>query len=307
MNTEKSSIFVYGEVLYDCFEGSTPIIGGAPFNVAWHLQAFGLAPQMITAIGNDTLGEQIINTMEKWGMSTKYVQKNISVPTGTVRIKLKNGEPHYDIRDRCAYDDIQYNAELQTSEHPFIYHGSLALRHSASNSSLQSILKQKTFKRFIDVNLRAPWWDYVQVIQSVQAAEFVKLNIDELKVLTRIDSTSAHQMDADWTAQASEFKSIHKIENVLITRGSEGATLIDAQKGVYNVNCPRMETNVVDTVGAGDAFSAVIIFAQINNWPWPIALDRAQQFASYIVTQQGATCNDPRVYDKFVRNWTACL
>ena len=88
---------VFGEVLFDRFEDGSSVLGGAPFNVVWHLQGFGLEPLLISRVGNDRLGEQVIAAMESWGMDTRGIQFDKDHPTGTVNVTLNNGQPTFDI------------------------------------------------------------------------------------------------------------------------------------------------------------------------------------------------------------------
>jgi len=108
MNKNKyKDIYIYGEVLFDCFDNKKEILGGAPFNVAWNLQGFGLKPKMITSIGKDKLGIKVLDAMEKWGMDKSYVNILENKNTGSVNVVLDhNGIPEYTIEDDSAYDYI---------------------------------------------------------------------------------------------------------------------------------------------------------------------------------------------------------
>lgn len=97
---------IFGEVLFDRFPDGSVVLGGAPFNVAWHLQAFGLAPLVISRVGRDALGGAVVAAMTGWGMDRRGVQFDATHPTGTVEVAFQAGEPHYAIVDRVAYDII---------------------------------------------------------------------------------------------------------------------------------------------------------------------------------------------------------
>ena len=103
-------ICIFGEVLFDHFPDGTRVLGGAPFNVAWHLQAFGQSPHFISRVGNDSAGEAIRNAMHEWGMDTRGLQTDPARPTGRVEVSFVDGEPTYDIVHPCAYDAIEADA-----------------------------------------------------------------------------------------------------------------------------------------------------------------------------------------------------
>lgn len=304
---KKKPIYVFGEVLFDCFPNSEPVLGGAPFNVAWHLQGFGESPQLISAVGNDDMGRQIIRAMDKWGMSTAGLQRQADKPTGKVNIELNHGEPRYEIREHAAYDYLQLSAEqlqmLQAGS--FFYHGSLAARHSVSAETLQQIHQSKPFNYFIDVNLRSPWWSQEAVLKSVNYAFCVKLNLDELKALTGHTENflwAEDKPDTDWVQLAREFKLTHNIVNLLVTRGEHGASLINASGEVISV-CNANPSPVTDTVGAGDAFASVLLLGFINGWDLLVSMERAQDFANFIIMQRGAICTDISTYRDFRMLW----
>lgn len=301
-------LFIFGEVLFDCFPDSEPILGGAPFNVAWHLQGFGEEPLFISAVGDDELGQSIRNAMTEWGMSTEFLQVDPEHPTGMVNVNLQGSEPSYEIQPNCAYDFIHMTPELASylSNNAMIYHGSLAMRNSVSAESYRQLTENRHHSRFIDVNLRAPWWDRDSVIATLDCAYCVKLNIDELMLLCNADIDPHEEEDllqAEWLDLASTFKITHNIVNLLVTRGERGATMFDAGGEISFVEVPATSKPVMDTVGAGDAFAAVTLLGLRNDWDVQITLERAQEFASYIVGQRGALSNNAATYRDFKSLW----
>ena len=127
-------LFIFGEVLFDCFPDGREVLGGAPFNVAWHLQAFGQSPLFVSSVGDDEEGRHIREAMSSWGMRLEGLQFDPEHPTGRVTVTLEGGEPSYDIVADTAYDFIDPNA-LPSGEPGLIYHGSLALRSRGSKAS----------------------------------------------------------------------------------------------------------------------------------------------------------------------------
>ncbi len=301
-------IYIFGEVLFDCFADSEPVLGGAPFNVAWHLQGFGESPCLISAVGDDDFGKRIRDAMSQWGMVTEGLQTCKNRATGVVNITLDNGEPTYDIREQVAYDYIELSQSkinaLQSNS--YFYHGSLAVRHKVSRNTLQRIHRAKPFTYFIDVNLRSPWWSKDQVLQSINCAFCVKLNLDELKLLSGFSGDflwAEDHPETDWVRIAKEFKVIHNIVNLVVTRGEYGASLLDAGGDILGVST-QPHAPLTDTVGAGDAFTSVMLLGFIRNWDLQIAMERAKDFANYIITQRGALCTDGSTYRDFRKLWS---
>jgi fructokinase len=179
-----SSILIYGEVLFDQFSDGHRILGGAPFNVAWNLQAFGLKPLFISRVGLDEHGKQIIQAMQDWGMRTDGIQFDNKYPTGVVNVTVKDGEPSYHIVNPAAYDFIDTNQPADFSNPEILYHGSLALRKTQSRVALTDIIQQTNCRVFVDINLRSSWWDITGIQQIMQSAYWLKVNADELDAIT---------------------------------------------------------------------------------------------------------------------------
>ncbi|MDK2873302.1 MAG: fructokinase [Desulfomicrobiaceae bacterium] len=136
---------LFGEALFDCFPDGKRILGGAPFNVAWHLTGLGNAPLFITRVGSDAPGMEVRRAMEDWGMDTRGVQVDPTLPTGSVRITFVHGEPQYDILAHQAYDAIDDPLLPDTLRPAFLYHGSLAVRgagQTSSRATLQTLVQK---------------------------------------------------------------------------------------------------------------------------------------------------------------------
>ncbi len=284
---------IFGEVLFDHFPDGKRVLGGAPFNVAWHLQAFGKAPYFISRVGNDDEGKTIRQAMHDWGMRTDGLQADPHYPTGRVSIEFENGEPVYDIVKPCAYDAIE-PVPAANSACQMLYHGSLALRDKVSRQSAEQLRASNHETLFVDVNLRPPWWQREQVLQMVRAAHWVKLNHEELALLTPAAASES--------TRAQALLAAYQLTGVVLTHGSRGAELLTAAGDHYQV-APQSDIKVVDTVGAGDAFASVMILGLNNRWPLELTLQRAQNFASAIVGQRGATTADRAFYQDFIANW----
>lgn len=289
----KQDVFIFGEVLFDCFPDGREVLGGAPFNVAWHLQAFGQAPVFISRVGDDDAGRRIRRAMSDWGMGVEHVQVDPQHPTGRVVVSLAAGEPSYQIVADSAFDFIAPGA-LPSVRHSLLYHGSLALRCAASASALARLKSALGPRIFVDVNLRAPWWERDRVIGLLEGAAWVKLNREEFMLLGG--------EDGDVAVAAERFRTAYRLEGLVLTFGAQGAVAVTAGAEPVRIS-PAPVSRVVDAVGAGDAFASVMILGLRLRWPLPVTLQRAQEFASSVVQRRGATVADPSFYAPLRRRW----
>ena len=291
---KRSALVIYGEVLYDCFPDGNRVLGGAPFNVAWHCQAFGLNPLFISRVGSDQMGEQIKDAMQVWDMNIEGLQVDDSHPTGIVDVKFNNGEPAYDIVENSAWDFIDHECLPELNEDIMLYHGSLALRNDTSANTLSYLKKTTQASVFVDINLRAPWWKIKLINEIISDCRWLKLNEDELGLVISEESAIEDKM--------KKLLSLNTLELLIVTLGEKGVLASDSQGTVYPFS-PERVTDVVDTVGAGDSFSSVLLLGQYKNWPLHTMLQRAQQFASAVVGIQGATISDKEFYRPFIDEW----
>ena len=287
-------IHVFGEVLFDHFPDGSRVLGGAPFNVAWHLKAFGQTPCFISRIGDDPPGHEIAALMDAWGISREALQTDLEHPTGSVRVMIQGGEPHYEIVADCAYDFIDEELLEKKNTLGILYHGSLAVRNPVSRAALQATKVRHQGKVFIDVNLRPPWWERETLLTLLPDADWVKLNETELATLCPEDSGLETAMQA--------FCTQFDLETLVVTRGAKGAVAWDKRQHLFAAKPPAC-TTVVDTVGAGDAFAALLLLGLSKQWPIEITLERAQAFASALVGRRGATVADSEFYRVFSEQW----
>lgn len=294
MHTENRPV-IYGEVLFDIFPDGSTVLGGAPFNVAWHLQAFGRRPLFISRVGNDSLGREIRNSMQEWGMDTSGLQLDSSRPTGTVEVRIQDGEPEFDILNNCAYDHIEADS-IPSVEPALLYHGTLILRNMTSAATFSRLRDRIGKPVFLDVNLRSPWWVKNTLEESLHRANLVKLNEDELAIL----EPGAEELKS----RAGQLLAKYGIEELIITRGEQGAVVLGAAGSIFEIKPDAVnQQEVVDTVGAGDAFSSTAILGKLLGWPVPKTMERAQQFASAIVSIRGAVVKDKNFYQPFIKDW----
>jgi len=293
-------IYVFGEVLFDCFPDGRRVLGGAPFNVAWNLQAFGLKPQFISRIGNDLDGREILALMTDWGMSLDALQTDMTYPTGLVRVEIEDGEPHYNIVADSAYDFIDENllprikTNLETKEtKDILYHGSLGIRNPISLRALQTLKSNHHGKIFVDVNLRDPWWRKETLFPLLNDANWIKINEHELAIL----SPEVYPESSEIESRIKRFYQQFDLDLIIVTLGEKGAIVWDNQE--FTRVQPSTPINVVDTVGAGDAFSSVFLLGLSEQWTIGNILEKAQAFAEKIVMRQGATTTNQGFYQSF--------
>jgi fructokinase len=283
---------IFGEVLLDHFPDGQSVLGGAPFNLSWNLRHLGLDPLFVGGVGRDRWGLEVAEQMRTAGLDRSGLQWIDSHPTGQVRVDLVDGEPHYSILPDQAYDHlVSETVRAVLPQEPWLlYHGTLALR-SESNSRLCRELEHMAQARFVDVNLRVPWYRVDQVLDWIRQADHVKLNRQELQEL----SGTTDERDAVRRLFASaDIRSL-----ILVTAGSKGASIYSVDGGVWSEPVPRAGA-LVDAVGAGDAFASMSILGILRGWSPPEMLHHALDFAARVCTIRGATTTDSRFYEESV-------
>lgn len=278
----KKNIFCFGEVLWDVFpEGKQ--IGGAPLNVALRLLSYGYSPKVISAVGQDALGEEIIDYFNRTGLSTDFIQKDKTHPTGEVKVAIDAaGVATYDIITPVAWDNIVF--EKETAEafnqcHLFLY-GSLALRNKASRKTLHSLLKKVEFKVF-DVNLRPPFYSYTHVVDLMIESDFIKFNAEELTEICDYLGCSAPSIEG----KIKFICATTRTQQVCVTLGANGAILF-MHGNFYTQNAFYVE--VQDTVGAGDSFLATLLDGILQKESPEKVLQRACAVGALVSSKTGA-------------------
>lgn len=290
---KNTAITVYGEVLFDHFPDGDMILGGAPFNVAWHLQAFGQHPNFVSRTGNDPLGLNIRKKMKNWQMSTANMQTDYDHPTGQVFVDFLDGEPYYDIAPNQAYDFIDLSP-TDADHSGILYHGTLAIRSPRSKNTLLALNQRHQGKIFLDINLRQPWWNKPDVLALIHHIDWLKLNIDEFNELF----TSEINLEAAMKTVLTEYR----LEGIIVTMGKAGACALTDQGDFHKIK-PIPNLNVRDTVGAGDAFCSVFLTGLNLCWDIEITMERAQAFASAVVEIRGAITDETEFYKPFLSAW----
>lgn len=271
-----------GEIVWDIIADQQHL-GGAPLNVAYHLSAFGLAVRLVSRIGTDEMADLALRHIAGIGLPVDGIERDRELPTGRVTITVgTNSEPSFDIAAPAAWDAIEADSLLRNPPRSFhLVFGTLAQRCAASRMAIRS-LWDKAELLFYDVNLRPPFTPADVVLDSLAAANVVKLNDDELRQV------------ADWSGiaggplvqRAGRLCHRWQLLCLAVTRGSSGALLVTADGIFEHAGFP---VQVADTVGAGDAFFAALIEGIIHRRPWPECLARANKRGSYVAARAGAT------------------
>lgn len=284
-----------GELLWDMLpEGRQ--IGGAPFNFARHCNQLGLEGFPVSQIGIDELGNETVSLLKDWGITPDFVYRDPQHETGTVNIRLDNqGKPNYEIRDDAAWDFIQHNLLLEqlAPKVDIVCFGTLAQRSDASRSTIYSFLDRMSSDaiKLFDVNLRQHFYSIGSIEASLERASILKLSDEELPVLK-----NAFSLSGSVEVQLSELKNRFELKLIAYTRGAEGSLLID---GSGTDDHPGNTITTIDTIGAGDSFSATLCAGLLQGLTLAPLNENANQVAAYVCSQRGAT---PALPESIVKN-----
>jgi fructokinase len=285
---------VFGEVLFDIFPDGREVLGGAPFNVARHLHGFELEPLFISRVGDDRRGELVREAMTQWDMDLSGLQSDPHHPTGSVTISMQGTQHSFEILAQQAYDYIEPQPAvelLQQQTTSLLYFGSLIEREATSRTTLQQ-LRTLPVRKFSDVNLRAPWWQSDQVRTLLNGVDWVKLNDEELTALG---------FDSEIDKAARRMRAEFDLELLIVTRGAQGAMFVTTDDILHGTPAPIK--HLVDTVGAGDAFSSVVLLGIQRGWPLHKTLQYSLEFAAHICEVRGAVLPDNSYYEACLAKW----
>lgn len=260
--------------------------------MAWNLHMLGHVPRFISAVGFDEQADRILRRMSQCQLPTDSVQRN-QFPTGAVSVSIVDGEPEYEIPPGQAFDHIEYDPVTIESVTPsLLYHGSLIWRNPTSRKALTRLRSNIQAPGFVDLNLREPWFDENWLAEILGGISILKLNKNELQVVTGIPAAADNNAVE---VAAVAFKKQHHLDQLWLTAGSEGAWLFDQDNNVSWEAVPPVG-EFVDSVGAGDAFAAYVIYGFLNELPAQTTLRQAVRFATRICQIRGATSQDSSVY-----------
>ncbi|MCD6273306.1 MAG: bifunctional hydroxymethylpyrimidine kinase/phosphomethylpyrimidine kinase [Deltaproteobacteria bacterium] len=290
-------ICVVGEILFDVFP-SYKRVGGAPFNFAFHLKNLGFPVRFISRIGNDPNGKKIMGLLEKYRFDLNDIQRDDIHPTGTVTVKLdKGGIPQFRIKPDVAYDYIEFIPDVHReliSQAELVYFGSLSQRSKQGFENVQKIIacKASSAVGFYDINLRPDCYNNQLIFESLLRADVLKLNQEEIEELKRImmfeknsRSFIQHLLDA------------YGLNIISLTRGHKGSDLYTSNDN-FSIDAAKTG-KVADTVGAGDAYAAMLAAGLIRGMPPEIIIENASTFASSICKIKGAIPKTEIFYKSF--------
>jgi len=306
---DQGATLVFGEALVDDF-ATEQVVGGAPFNVARHLAAF-MAPQlMVTRIGNDRNGESVRAEFERFAMSQAGLQHDTLEETGRVLVERGARGHRFVIVPNQAYDYIEREAALAALaplQPSAIYFGTLAQRGERSRGTLQALLANTQATRFLDLNLREGQYGERTVFHALHAADIVKVNEDELQALFGWYfqlGPNDPPLAADETRSAcAGLLRMFGLQALIVTLGHRGSVYFGRDGVTIDTRDTPAPPFVIDTVGAGDAFSAIFLLGRARGWPLDLALTRANEFAGAICAVTGAVPRDLGFYDKWMGRW----
>ncbi|MGH8017757.1 MAG: PfkB family carbohydrate kinase [Opitutaceae bacterium] len=281
------SVLCFGEILWD-FLPDGLFVGGAPFNVSYHLFQYGLSSRLVSAVGGDLLGEELTRRMEAWKLPTDTVARLVGIPTGYVRATLGDtGDAKYMITENVAWDHIPVTKHVRNlaAKADGVVFGTLAQRANDNQAALSALLDAlpEHALRVFDVNLRAPYDDADLALSLARRASVTKLNAEEAARLARRAGESAGHEETHARAIARETG----CALICITAGSRGAGLL--RDNTWHWENGR-DVEVVDTVGAGDAFLACLVAGLLQGKDSDAKLlARACRLGEWVTTRRGAT------------------
>lgn len=271
----------FGEILWDNLP-SGRLAGGAPMNVAYHLRKLGVDASLISKVGDDEAGQQLVSFVSSIGITPENIQIDTEQKTSEVIGTLHaNNEMSYDIVFPTAWDFItwqdDFTAKIADTD-VFIF-GSLSARNEVSRNTLLALLAHAKFSVF-DVNLRAPHYDKQTIETFLRKADLVKLNENEIVILG--DWFTSYNDEAD---VAKALMEQFELSEVLITKGANGGTYYSVTQ---TLDYTAAKVNVVDTVGSGDSFLAAFLSKKLAGEEITNCLSFAAKLAGFVTSQKGA-------------------
>lgn len=281
-----------GEILWDVFPQGK-VLGGAPANFAYHVSQFGLDGVAVSAIGKDSLGDEIMENLKDKQLKT--VIENVDFPTGTVQVTLDdNGIPQYEICENVAWDNIPMTDQLKklALETETVCFGSLAQRNNVSYNTINLFLDNLPKDSLIvfDINLRQHFYTRDLIENSLNKANILKINDDEVKIVASLFGwEEMSELDV-----CKKIKNDYDMKLIVLTRGTEGSYVISDNEMSFK---PTPKVQVADTVGAGDSFTATFVASLIKGKSIEFAHELAVQVSAYVCTQKGAM---PKLPEEFL-------
>ena len=291
------SVVGIGELLWDIFPTGKEL-GGAPANFAYHASALGGEGLIVSCVGSDRLGDEMLEQLGNLSLDCKYVASDLEHPTGTSSVKVgAEGNPSFTIQENVAWDFIPKSQQLMELSKGInaVTFGTLAQRSEVSRATIRAFIRKipSSVLCIFDINLRQAFYSREVIEWSLQACDVLKLNEEELQVLARLLS-----MEGDELQLLCEISGRFNLELIALTKGA-GGSLMYSQERIYTHE--GYKTEVVDTVGSGDAFTAALALGMLSGSDLRAINDYANSVASFVCSKRGAT--PPLPDDSKITRW----
>lgn len=287
----KNIVVGLGEILWDVFP-ERKVLGGAPANFAYHVSQFGFNGYAISAIGEDLLGKEILSSLEEKKLN--YLVEKTDYPTGTVQVTLdKSGVPQYEICENVAWDNIPFTARTENlaKNTQTVCFGSLAQRSAVSRDTIRKFLAampEDSLKIF-DINLRLDYYTREIIEESLQMANMMKINDEEVIKIAALFDWNGEEQDI-----CKRLLDEYDLNILILTKGTEGSFVFTPRQTSYQ---PTPKVHVADTVGAGDSFTAAFVAAYLHGERIEDAHQLAVEVSAYVCLQHGAM---PKLADAYL-------
>lgn len=281
---ERFSIVGLGEVLWDMLPAG-PQLGGAPANFTCHARALGADATLISRVGDDELGREIIARLQALDVNTSGIAVDTLHPTGTVSVELEAGQPRYIIHENVAWDFLEATpaalAAVRAAD--AVCFGTLAQRGETSRRVIRTLVSASASEalRVCDINLRQHFYSHELIAESLALANVLKLNDAELPVLAALFG-----LTGDMRAQLAALTERFALRLIVLTRGAHGSLLFDGQHWSEH---PGINVPVKDTIGAGDSFTAATVLGFLSRWELGRINAFANEVAAFVCSHHGAT------------------
>lgn len=282
---DRTLVVGIGEILWDCLPAG-PQLGGAPANFAWHCARLGLPAELVSAVGEDEPGREALRRLRAGGIPCAAVVGDPVYPTGKVDVELDSaGKPNYRFLSHTAWDHPRWDEAIATTlaQAACVCFGTLGQRSEDGRRFVRRSLSSAPPQalRIFDVNLRQNFYDRELLVEGMQNTDILKMNDEELPVLAE---AAGMEFAGDAGSTVCEIQRRYNLQAVALTCGSDGA-MLSTPAGMFRASAPKVA--VTDTIGAGDAFTAVLAYGWLHKMTAADILHAAVHYAGLVCTFSG--------------------